>query len=307
MKIGIVGAGFVGAAAGSALVLQGRATEIVFVDRDAAKAEGEAMDIAHATPFSHGTRVTAGDYADLDAADVVVIAAGANQRPGETRLDLAAKNAAIFRDIVPRIVAASPHAILCVATNPVDVLTHVTAVAAREAAGVDPRRVIGSGTTLDTARLRALVAHHAGVSPKNVHGYVLGEHGDSEIIAWSGIRIGGEPIANAVRRLGGRWATEDRAAIDRDVRRAAYDIIERKGATYFGVGAALSRIVGAIGADERSVLTVAMSHDGVAYSLPRVLGRDGVLHTLEPHLDADERAALEASVTVIRDAIDGLG
>lgn len=302
MRIGIVGSGFVGASAGYALVLRGLASRLTMVDIDRARAEGEAMDIGHATPFTHPVQVRAGEIDDLEGSDLVLIAAGVNQKPGESRLDLAANNARIFRQLVPRIVDAAPSALLLIATNPVDVLTQV----AFEASGLPEARVIGSGTTLDTARLRSLVGSASGVSPKHVHGYVLGEHGDSEVVAWSGLRVAGQSIDAIMDATGRSWGDEQRQQVERDVREAAARIIERKQATYYGVGAALARIVETIADDEHAILTVATSRDGVAYSLPRILGRGGLVRTLEPHLDADERGALDRSVAVIRDVLDGL-
>jgi L-lactate dehydrogenase len=299
VKIGIVGTGFVGAATGFALVTRDVASELVLVDVNAAKAEGEAMDIAHATPFSHPARVVSGGYERLDGSALVILTAGVNQQPGETRLDLTARNAAIFREVVPRIVASAPDALLLVATNPVDVLTHV----AWQASGLSPERVIGSGTTLDTARLRTLVAERADVSPNNVHGYVLGEHGDSEIVAWSSLRVAGLPLHRYLEQRGKMWDREIEIRVQDEVRRAAYEIIARKGATYFGVAAALARIVEAVRDDERSVLTVSLSHGDVAYSLPRIVGRSGVIGTLDPRLDDDERRALERSVATVRAAV----
>lgn len=302
MKVGIVGAGFVGATAGYALVLGEVPSELVFVDARPEKAEGEAMDVSHATPFAHPVRVRAGDYGALAGSEVVLLAAGANQKPGETRLDLIHKNAAIFRQIVPEVVRQAPGALLLVATNPVDALTEVVA---RES-GLPPTRVIGSGTALDTARLRALLAARARLSPRHVHGYVLGEHGDSEMIPWSGASIAGLPLAAYFAQRGLAWGAADEAATLEEVRRAAYEIIARKQATYYGVASALARIVSAIARDERAVLTVSMSEGGVAYSLPRVLGRGGVESTVAVRLTDAEREALEASVGRIRAALDAL-
>lgn len=302
MKVGIVGAGFVGATAGYALVTGNIASELVFIDKNSARAEGEAMDVSHATPYSHPVTVRAGDYSDLAGASLVIIAAGANQKPGETRLDLAAKNAAIFRDIVPRIVENAPGAILLVATNPVDVLTHVT----YEASGLDAARVIGSGTTLDTARLRALIAAKAHVSPKNVHGYVIGEHGDSEIVAWSAVDIAGLTLAQYFEARGIAWDDQAAEDVQNDVRRAAYEIINRKGATYYGVASALASVSQAILQNQNTVMTVSMSENGVAYSLPRVVGRGGIVATLSLNLDDDEQQDLDSSVAVIRNATESV-
>lgn len=302
MKVGIVGAGYVGATAGYALVTGNIASELVFIDKNHARAEGEAMDVSHATPYSNPVAVRAGDYSDLAGASLVIIAAGANQKPGETRLDLAAKNAAIFRDIVPRIVENAPSAILLVATNPVDVLTHVT----YEASGLDTTRVIGSGTTLDTARLRSLVAARAKVSPKNVHGYVIGEHGDSEIVAWSAVDIAGLPLAKYFDARGFAWDDQAAENVQNDVRRAAYEIINRKGATYYGVASALASVSQAILQNQNTVMTVSMSENGVAYSLPRVVGRQGIVGTLELNLSDSEQNDLDSSVDVIRKATESV-
>ena len=289
----------VGASAGFALVMRGLASRLTMVDVDPDRAEGEAMDLAHATPFAHPVRVRAGEVEDLADSDLVLIAAGVGQKPGETRLELAAANARIVRELVPRIVAAAPGALLLVAANPVDVLTQV----AYQASGLPASRVIGSGTTLDTARLRSLIGHEAGVSPKHVHGYVLGEHGDTEVAAWSGMGVGGQGMEAVMAAVGRPWDAARRDAIERDVRQAADRIIERKRATYYGIGAALARIVAAIADDEHAVLTVSTSEGGAAYSLPRVLGRGGLIRTLDPHLDDAERTALERSVAVIGDVL----
>lgn len=303
MKVGVVGAGFVGATAGYAMVMDNVPSELVFIDKDEAKAEGEAMDVSHAAPFSHPVRVSKGDYSDLANAALVVIAAGANQKPGETRLDLAAKNAAIFRSIVPQVVENAPNAILLVVTNPVDVLTHV----AWEASGLPRERVIGSGTTLDTARLRSLVGAKARVSPQNVHGYVLGEHGDSEFVAWSSMDIAGLGLRDYFAKRHIPWNEETESALEEDVRRAAYEIIRRKEATYYGVATAISQIVESILRDQQRVLTVSMSDGEVAYSLPRVLGGQGVIATLDLNFNDREQQALEHSISVIRESIESVG
>ena len=299
MKIGIIGAGLVGSTVGYTLVTQNLVSELVFVDKNEARAEGEAMDVSHATPFSHPARVVSGSYADLEGAALVIVTAGANQKDGETRLDLAAKNAAIFRDIIPQITEHAPDTVLLIATNPVDVLTHV----AWQESGLPKERVIGSGTILDTARLRSLVGEKAKVAPQNVHGYVLGEHGDSEIIAWSHMDIAGTPLEQYFPKRGLTWGDDDQREVQRDVQQAAYNIIKRKGATYYGVATGIARIVEAVLGNQQSVLTVSMSDGEVAYSLPRVLGRGGVVATLEVELSEDEGNALDESIGVIREAI----
>jgi L-lactate dehydrogenase len=310
-KVGVVGTGFVGATAAYALVMQGIGNELVLVDKNRARAQAEAADILHAVPFAHPVRVVAGDYADLAGADVVIIAAGVNQRPGETRLQLLERNAAIFQSVVPDILAAAPEAVLVVATNPVDIMTHLTAHYAA-AYGVPTSRVIGSGTTLDTARFRSLLSSYLGVASYNVHGYVIGEHGDSEVLAWSLVTVGVIPLADFCRNRDLVFDDSVRQDIDQKVRRAAYSIIEGKGATYFGIGAALARIVGVILDDQRAILTVCTPMPDVAgigsvtLALPHLVGRQGILGTLPLPLAQDEAAALRNSAQIIKQATDQL-
>lgn len=301
MKVGIVGAGLVGATAAYAMVLRGSCSELVLVDQNAARAQAEAADIAHAAPLSHAVRVSSSGYDGLAGSALVVLTAGVNQAPGESRLDLLARNAAVFREVVPQVVHACPDAVLLVATNPVDVLTTLTA---RLAPG---QPVIGSGTVLDSARFRSLLAERADVDPQNVHAYVLGEHGDSEVLAWSSVSVAGLALSDVLARRG--LILDDRfvADIGSEVRGAAARIIAGKKATYYGIGAALARVAEAVVRDRRSVLTVsAVGPDNVAYSLPRVVGGRGVLEILPPRLNEAEQAALEASVDVVREAVSHL-
>lgn len=302
MKVGVVGAGLVGATAAYALTLRGSCSEIVLTDQDEARARAEAQDIAHASPVSHGTRVGSGPLADLRGSAVVIVAAGANQKPGESRLDLLQKNAAIFRELIPQVVAAAPGAALLIATNPVDVLTDLTARLAPDAS------VMGSGTVLDSARFRHLIAEHAGVDGTHVHGYVLGEHGDSEVLAWSTATVAGLPVADFMAARGRAWTPEIRAQIDADTRGAAAQIIGGKHATYYGIGAALARITERVLGDRRAVLTVSAPTPefGVSLSLPRVVGRGGVLDTVLPALTDTERAELDRSAAVLREALAAL-
>jgi len=235
------------------------------------------------------------------------------QQPGESRLDLLQRNADVFRAIVPDVLRVAPEAMLFVATNPVDVMTQVAARVAHDVAGTPPERVIGSGTILDTARFRALLGEHLDVAPTSVHAYVLGEHGDSEVLAWSSARVGGVPLAAFADDP--RCAVTDavRARIDEGVRRAAYRIIAGKGATWHGIGAGLARLVEIVRADERTVMTVSTltpEVEGVAdvaLSLPRVVGARGAERTLAPELDDAERAALRRSATILKEAADALG
>jgi L-lactate dehydrogenase len=242
MKIGIVGAGFVGATAAYALVMRGVGRQVVLVDQNAARAAAEADDIRHAVPFAHPLHITSGGYQDLSGCRVVVLCAGVGQKPGETRLQLLQRNAEVFRDVVPQIVSHAPDAILVVATNPVDVMTHLV-VQVAAGCGVPAMRVLGSGTTLDTARFRSLLGTHCGVDPQHVHGHVVGEHGDSEVLTWSLVTVGGMPLGEFVRLRGLALTEADRKQIDQRVRRAADTIIAGKGATYYGIGSALARIV----------------------------------------------------------------
>ncbi|WP_207486008.1 L-lactate dehydrogenase [Arenibaculum pallidiluteum] len=311
MKIGIVGTGHVGSAAAYAMVLRGVGSEIVLVDRDEGLADAQAQDILHATPFAHPVRVSAGGFGDLAGAGVVVLAAGANQKPGETRLALLERNAAVFQDLVPRVLEAAPEAVLLVASNPVDVMTQVTArVAAGR--GVPPERVIGSGTVLDTARFRGLLAARFGVAPGSVHANVLGEHGDSEVMHWSGATAGGLPIAEFGRAVGRPVDQALRDEVDAAVRGAAARIIRGKGATWYGIGGGLARLAQAIAHDERAVVTCSIltaEAEGipeVALSLPRILGARGIMGTVVPHLDPAERAALRRSAEILKEAADKL-
>lgn len=306
MKVGIVGAGMVGAAAGFALAMRGGASKIVLVDRNDALARAQAEDIAHGVPFAHPCTVEAGGYDALKGAGVVILAAGVAQKPGENRLDLLARNRDVFTQVVSAVMEVAPGAILLVASNPVDVMTMV----AYQVSGLPLGRVIGSGTILDTARFRALIGAHLNVAPQSVHGYVLGEHGDSEVLAWSSARIGSEEVMSFAAQVGAPITREARDQIDEGVRRAAYRIIEGKGATWFGIGAGLARIVQAIGADQRAVLSVSAptpDFGGVALSVPRIIGANGVEAMMMPSLTPFERAALDRSAAVLREAANAIG
>ena len=311
MKIGIVGSGFVGATAAYALVMSGVGREIVLVDMNEKRAQAEADDILHAVPFAHPLTIRAGGYPDLAGSRVVIMSAGVGQKPGETRLQLLERNAAVFKSVIPQIYQYAPEAILIVATNPVDVMTHI---AARFAAdyGVPSYRVIGSGTTLDTARFRALLGQYVGVDSTHVHGYVVGEHGDSEVLTWSLTTIGILPAGKFCHMKGLPLDKAARQRIDNGVRQAAYHIIEGKGATYYGVGSALTRIVRNILGDRRAIMTVCTPTAEIAgvknvtVSLPHLVGGAGVLETFPLPLSDAEEAALHRSAQLIRDLIDQL-
>src|SRR5512139_1243202 len=311
MKTGIVGSGFVGATAAYALVMRGVGRRVVLVDMNQARAEAEADDILHAVPFAHPLEVAAGDYADLAGCRVVIVSAGVGQKPGETRLQLLERNAQVFKQVIPRILEHAPNAILLIATNPVDIMTHLAARYAGEV-GVPSRRVIGSGTTLDTARFRSLIGRQLKVDSQHIHAYVLGEHGDSEVLPWSLVTVGGIPLEEFCNGGGISICPDDYRGIDEKVRRAAYHIIEGKGATYYGIGSAIARIVEVILQDERSILTVCTPTEDIAgvkkvtVSLPRLVGGEGVIETFFPSLSGSETDALRASARVVRSAIDEL-
>jgi L-lactate dehydrogenase len=311
MKVGIVGSGLVGATAAYALVMRGIGREIVLVDRNVERAGAEADDILHAVSFAHPLNVAAGDYGDLAGSRVVVITAGVAQKPNETRLQLLARNAAIMSDVVPRVLEYAPEAVLVVASNPVDVMTHV---AARYAAqhGLPSQRVIGSGTLLDTARFRALLGRYLGVDAQHIHAYVVGEHGDSEVLTWSLVTVGGIPLEEFCRRRNVALDDSVRQDIDRRVRQAAYAIIAGKGATYYGIGSALARLVDVILRDQRSVLTVCTPVGEVfgvcevTVSLPHLVGGQGTLASFPLPLDAEEQKRLHDSAEVVCTAIQSL-
>jgi L-lactate dehydrogenase len=307
MKVGIIGAGMVGGATANALMLTGAADQIVLVDAQPDRAVAEAEDVLHATPFAYNAQVRAGGYDRLVGVEVVVLSAGVSQQPGETRLQLLERNAAVFGAIIPQVLGAAPDCLLLVAANPVDIMTLV----ARRLSGLPPERVIGSGTILDTARFRARLAGHLDVAPSSVHAYVLGEHGDSEVLCWSQAAVGGVSAASFAEQIGHPLTPEVRATIDDDVRRAAYRIIRGKGATWYGIAGGIARIVRALGSDERAVLTVSAVVEGlgggspVALSLPRIVGRAGVVRTLRPQLSPEEHTLLEHSAAALREAAGG--
>jgi len=308
LKIGIVGTGMVGATAAYAMILQGIGREVVLVDLNTKRTEAEADDLNHAVPFAKPELVTAGGYPDLDGCKVVIVAAGVGQKPGETRQQLLGRNAAVFKKVIPNILQYAPKAVLLIATNPVDVMTHL---AARYAAaeGVPASRVLGSGTCLDSARFSYLLGRHLGVDSNYVHGYVVGEHGDSEVLLWSLVTIGSVPLDDFCQA---RQIVLDDAIkkdIDTKVRRAAYNIIDGKGSTYYGVGAALAAIVKAIINNEKSVLTICAPMANIAgvqnttVAMPFLVGGHGVVANLPLSLEGDELAQLQASAKLIKDAI----
>ncbi|MCI0704672.1 MAG: L-lactate dehydrogenase [Planctomycetia bacterium] len=311
MKVAVVGSGLVGSTAAYALVMRGVGREIVLVDKNETRAAAEADDIRHAVPFAHALEVRAGSYPDLVGCRAVVLCAGVGQKPGETRLQLLRRNSAVFREVVPAVLKHAPDAVVIVATNPVDVMTHLAARFASEI-GVPAGRVFGSGTTLDTARFRTLLGAHCRVDAHHIHGYVVGEHGDSEVLTWSLVSVGGMPLEAFAKLRGVDLSETVRADIDQKVRRAAYTIISGKGATYYGIGSALARIVDAVLHDQRSILTVCaptpdvVGVKDVTVALPRLVGGSGVIETFPLPLSQTEQTQLRASAGVIRQALDEL-
>ncbi len=303
-KVGIVGTGLVGSTFAYSLVLTGAASEVVLVDIDPDKAAGQAMDISHAVPLAHPVHVRSGSYGDLEGAKVVVVAAGVNQRPGETRLDLLRNNAEVFESVISQITENNRQCILLIATNPVDVLTY----AAWRISGFSPRRVIGSGTLLDTSRLRHALAEHFRVDPRSIHAYIIGEHGDTELPVWSLANIAGGHL----REFPGH-SEREMAAIFEGVRTSAYEIIQKKGATYYAIAVALVRIVETIIGDHHTVLTVSslvrdyQGIDDVCLSLPSVVGGNGIESVIRLPLAKGEVEALQRSARRLREAIDSLG
>ncbi|MGB5618133.1 MAG: L-lactate dehydrogenase [Desulfobacterales bacterium] len=305
--VGIVGTGNVGVAAAYAIFLLGLASEIILIDKNAKRAEGEAMDLMHGQAFAGSMTVRAGDYGDLSSALVVIITAGVSQKPGENRLDLLNRNAAVFKDIVSELDRYTPHSILIIASNPVDILTYV----AQKLSSRPPHRVIGTGTMLDTGRFRALLGRYYGVDPRSVHAVILGEHGDTEVPIWSSANIGGVPlIDNTV--LGKPFDAENMNRLFQQVRSAAYEIIERKGYTNTAIGTAIVRLVEVLLEDQKSVLTVSRMLTGeyglkdVCLSIPAVVGIAGVEDAILPRLDAAELKGLQRSAAFLKDNISGL-
>ncbi len=304
MKVGIVGCGFVGSSGAYAITLAGAANEIVLIDLDHKFARAQAEDIQHAVPFGVPTRITAGDYAQLGGTQVVVLACGVAQREGETRLQLLERNVKVFRTVIPRVLTYAPEAILLIVSNPVDIMTAVVC----QIANIPSERVIGSGTILDTARFRTLLGEHLGLAPHSVHAYVLGEHGDSEVLTWSNAKIGGVPLFEFAVQIGRPLTADTRNRIDDHVRNAAYRIINGKGATYYGIGAGIARIIKAVRDDEGAVLTLSSltsqvgGLEGVSLSLPRVLGSNGITATITPSLSEAENNLLQKSAGILRQA-----
>ncbi|MEJ6950279.1 L-lactate dehydrogenase [Natronospora cellulosivora (SeqCode)] len=308
-KIVIVGAGLVGATSAYAIMNLGLASEIVLIDLDNERAEGEAMDLNHGAAFVKPVRIKSGNYEDCKDARLIIISAGANQKPGETRLDLVKKNTEIFKNIIPEIRKYTQDAILLVVTNPVDVLTYVT----KKISGFPTNQVIGSGTVLDTSRFRYLLSDHCKISPQNIHAYILGEHGDHEVTAWSLTTVAGVKFEDYCVLCDNDCVNSDfKDEMSGKVRNAAYEIIDKKGATYYAVGLAVARIVEGIFRDENTIMTVSTCLDGeygfdnVALSLPSIVGRHGIKQILTLDLSQEEEEKLKEAALVLQDIIKDL-
>jgi L-lactate dehydrogenase len=309
-KVAVIGAGGVGATIAYAALINGVGREIALYDIDAEKVQAEVLDLNHGLRFTPTARVIGSDQLDICAdADIVVITAGAKQRPGETRMDLAGRNTDIFRDLIPALVERAPGAVVLVVTNPVDVLTYV----ALQLSGLPPARVIGSGTVLDTSRLHFLLAERCGVAVSNVHATIAGEHGDSEFALWSSASIGTVPLQQWVTRTGKSLADDDLDEIAERVKHAAYDIIRGKGATTYAIGLAVTSIVGSILNDEHRIMPVSTLQEGehgitdVCLSMPAVIGGTGVIRRMEVPLTGEEQRRLDASADTIRQTIRSVG
>jgi len=307
-RVAVVGTGFVGSTTAYALLLSKTPAEIVLINRDKRRADGHVQDLRDAEVFSHTTRVVAGHFDDCCSADVIIITAGVSQSGQRSRLESLNETAAILKNLVLKVARCNPHGILLIASNPVDVLTY----AAWKWSGLPPNRVIGSGTSLDTSRFRRRLAEHYGVASDNVHAYVIGEHGESQVPVTSSARIAGMSLENFCRELGLPHDEDMLRKIANDTRATGLEIIRAKGATYYGIGTALARITGAILRDEHAVLTVSslvpesMGLGEVSLSLPTIITRDGVARVVSIPLDASERHALEASAETLKQYIAAL-
>ena len=307
-KAVMVGCGFVGSASVFALMQSGLFTEIVLIDADKNKAEGEAMDISHGIPFARPMKIYAGDYDDAADAAIIIVSAGAGQKPGETRLDLVHKNVSIFKSIIPEIAKRGFDGILLIVANPVDILTQV----AIKLSGLPEERVIGSGTVLDSARLKYKLGEHLSVDSRSVHAFIVGEHGDSEVVAWSSANVSGVELSKMCEMRGHYQHKKNTEEIAATVKNSAYDIINRKHATYYGIAMSVRRICEVIMRDEKSILPVShMMHgvygiDGVVLSMPAIVGSDGVEADIPIELNGEEALRLKESADALKEIVDSL-
>lgn len=307
-KAVMVGCGFVGSASVFALMQSGLFSEIVLIDADKDKAEGEAMDISHGVPFARPMKIYAGDYDDAADATIIIVSAGAGQKPGETRLDLVHKNVAIFKSIIPEIAKRGFDGILLIVANPVDILTQV----ALKLSGLPEERVIGSGTVLDSARLKYQLGEHLAVDSRSVHAFIVGEHGDSEVVAWSSANVSGVELSKMCEMRGHYQHKENTQEIAAKVKNSAYDIINKKHATYYGIAMSVRRICEVIMRDEKSILPVShMMHgaygiEGVALSMPAIVGAGGLEADIPIELSGEEALKLKESADALKEIVDSL-
>lgn len=302
-KVAVIGCGFVGSATAFALMESGLFSEMVLIDADKNRAEGEAMDISHGLPFARPMKIYAGEYDDVVDAAIIIVTAGANQKPDETRLDLVHKNVSIYKSIIPEIASRGCEGILLIVSNPVDILTYV----AWKLSGFPRNRVLGSGTVLDTARLKYNLGEHLGVDSRSVHAFIIGEHGDSELAVWSSATVSGVPIHKFCEMRGHYNHDEAAERIHETVKNSAYEIIEKKRATYFGVAMAVRRICECLVRDEKSILPVSNLMQGefgisdIALSVPAVVGADGVENIVPVSLNEEELEKLQASAATLKE------
>ena len=307
-KVAVVGVGSVGASFAYSLMIHGLVSEISLIDANVKKAKGEAMDLEHGLPFVQPARINAGDYGECADADIVVVAAGAAQKPGESRLNLVERNAAIFKQVIPKIKEHNDRCILLIATNPVDIMTYVSL----KLSGFPPNRVIGSGTILDTSRLRSLLGEHFKIDSRNVHAYIIGEHGDSEVPVWSAASIAGVNLKDYCPICGMQYDEQYLEGIFEQVKNAAYKIIDLKGATYYAIGLGLTRIVESIIRDENAILTVSSllrDYHGVSdvcLSVPSIVNKDGVKQTIKLPLEDSEIKMFQKSASAMKEVIKSL-
>ena len=307
-KVAVVGVGSVGASFAYSLMIHGLVSEISLIDVNAEKAMGEALDLEHGLPFVQPARINAGDYGECADADIVVIAAGAAQKPGESRLNLVERNVAVFKQVIPKIKEHNDHCILLIATNPVDIMTYVSL----KLSGFPPNRVIGSGTMLDTSRLRSLIGEKFRIDSRNVHAYIIGEHGDSEVPVWSAASIAGVNLKDYCPICGMKYEKPYLDDIFEQVKNAAYKIIDLKGATYYAIGLGLTRIVESIIRDENAILTVSSllqdyyGVSGVCLSVPSIVNKDGIMQTIKLPLEDAEIEMFQKSAAIMKNLIQSL-
>lgn len=308
-KIVVIGAGFVGSTTAYTIMLDGFFQEIVLIDINKDKAKGDALDMAHGTSFLKPVSIYSGDYRDCAEADIVVITAGVNQKVGETRIDLLKRNADIFKDIIGNVMRYAPDdVILLTVTNPVDVLTYIT----YKLSGLPKNQVIGSGTVLDTSRLKYLISRHTGIDARYCHTYIIGEHGDSEVAAWSITNIAGMSMKNFFKNYG-KCTDEDLQMMYNEVKNSAYEIIQKKGATYYAIAAAVARIVECIAGAENSILTISSVLDGeygirdIALSVPTQVSGYGTERVLDVPFSENEIAGLRSSAQTLKESLKSIG